>query len=112
TEIFGIIDRFPENQRLDINRTLKVNERPIIKHMIHERHCHQREEHLKENRGSNWNDVEKRRKHVNARHSKLRDFLRNYIDTIVSKDLRTRKRIYNNDRFAADEDKAPMNVPN
>lgn len=39
----------------------------IIRHIIHERHRHQREEHLKETRGELWNDNDKRRRHFNTR---------------------------------------------
>ena len=39
----------------------------IIKHIIHERHRHQREHNINRLRGPVWNDREKRRKHENMR---------------------------------------------
>jgi hypothetical protein len=39
----------------------------IIKHIIHERHRHQREHNNNRSRGTVWNDREKRRKHGNTR---------------------------------------------
>jgi len=39
----------------------------VIKHVIHERHRHQREELLNARRGANWIDNDKRRKHANSR---------------------------------------------
>jgi len=39
----------------------------IIKHIIHERHRHQREHNINRLRGAAWVDREKRRKHANTR---------------------------------------------
>ncbi len=39
----------------------------IIKHIIHERHRHQREHNNNRLRGAVWVDREKRRKHANTR---------------------------------------------
>lgn len=88
------MDRFPEDRRLNINRTYdsqkksvnntiipiiqkSINKKTfpvadsVIKHIIHERHRHQREDLLKEERGAEWIEREKRRKHANARRSEV-----------------------------------------
>jgi hypothetical protein len=39
----------------------------IIKHIIHERHRHQRENNNNKRRRATWNDQEQRRKHANTR---------------------------------------------
>jgi hypothetical protein len=44
----------------------------IIKHIIHERHRHQREEFLNKKRSDEWNDADKRRKHANSRRIEVR----------------------------------------
>ena len=86
------MDRLPEDKKLDISRTFEsqresvnshiipiiqksINKKifpvvdGIIKHIIHERHRHQREKTLNSERGTDWNDTEKRRKHANSQHS-------------------------------------------
>jgi hypothetical protein len=54
-----------------VQRTLNKKTFPvtdgIIKHIIHERHRHQREHNNNRLRGTSWNDREKRRKHANTR---------------------------------------------
>jgi len=86
------MDRLPDNKKLDINKTFE-NQRKhvnghiipivqkslnknifsvddsIIRHIIHERHRHQREESINRTRSEMWNDNEKRRKHANSRRS-------------------------------------------
>lgn len=86
----GIIERLPDNQKLDITQTYEsqkkivnnhivpivqktINKKAfpvsdgIIKHIIHERHRHQRENNINKSRGATWNDREQRRKHANTR---------------------------------------------
>ena len=86
----GIIERLPDNQRLDITQTYEsqkkivnnyivpivqkaINKKAfpvsdgIIKYIIHERHRHQRENNNNKKRGTTWNDREQRRKHANTR---------------------------------------------
>ena len=86
----GIIERLPDNQRLDITQTYDsqkkivnnyivpivqkaINKKAfpvsdgIIKHIIHERHRHQRENNNNKRRRATWNDREQRRKHANTR---------------------------------------------
>ena len=81
--------RLPTDKQLDINDTFenqkeKVNKHiipvvqkaiknqfsvtdGIIKHIVHERHRHQREHVLNKSRSTGWNDTESRRKHANSR---------------------------------------------
>ena len=84
------MDRLPDDNRLDIKETYEnqrqlvnqkiipliqksINKRTfpvvdgIIKHIIHERHRHQREDFLNKKRSDEWNDADKRRKHANSR---------------------------------------------
>ncbi len=86
----GIIERLPDNQKLDITQTYEsqkkivnnyivpivqktINKKAflvsdgIIKHIIHEHHRHQQENNNNKRRGATWNDREQRRKHVNTR---------------------------------------------
>ena len=86
----GIIERLPDNQRLDITQTYEsqkkivnnyivpivqkaINKKVfpvsdgIIKHIIHECHRYQRENNNNKKRGATWNDREQRRKHANTR---------------------------------------------
>src|SRR5215813_11955057 len=93
-KIVGILERLPESQQLDVNRTYESQRRlvnntlipviqksinkksfpvtdGIIKHIIHERHRHKREDIINKRRGFNWNDLEKRRKHANSRRSEV-----------------------------------------
>ena len=85
----GIIERLPDNQRLDITQTYEsqkkivnnyivlivqksINKKAfpvsdgIIKHIIHERHRHQRENNNNKRHGVTWNNREQRRKHTNT----------------------------------------------
>src|ERR1700743_2030027 len=84
------MDRFPEEKKLKLNKTFESQRKyinghiipiiqksinknifqvddGIIRHIIHERHRHQREELLNRTRSTDWNDKEKRRKHANSR---------------------------------------------
>jgi len=84
------MERLPDNQKLDITQTYEsqkkivnnyivpivqktINKKAfpvsdgIIKHIIHERHRHQRENNNNKRRGATWNDREQRRKHANTR---------------------------------------------
>jgi hypothetical protein len=83
------MDRLPADKRLDVNETFEnqkdiVNKHiipviqkaikntfsvtdGILRHIIHERHRHQREHVLNRNRSIGWNDTESRRKHANSR---------------------------------------------
>lgn len=93
-EITGILGRLPENQQLDVNKTFEnqrklvnntlipviqktINKKTfpasdaVIKHIIHERHRHQRENFLNSNRDDDWNNKDKRRKHANSRHNEV-----------------------------------------
>jgi hypothetical protein len=87
------MDRLPEDKKLDVKETFEnqresvnryiipiiqksINKKSfpvgdgVIRHIIHERHRHQREEYLnKTNKDVYWNDSEKRRKHANSRRS-------------------------------------------
>lgn len=86
------MDRLPEEKRLNLNETFEAQRKHVnghiipiiqktinknvfpvgdgvIRHIIHERHRHQREELLNRTRSDNWNDSEKRRKHANSRRS-------------------------------------------
>ena len=76
------MDRLPEDKKLDISRTFEsqresvnshiipiiqksINKKifsvvdSIIKHIIHERHRHQREKTFNSKRETEWNDTEK-----------------------------------------------------
>lgn len=87
--------RLPDNIKLDVSRTFEsqresVNNHiipvvqkainratfpvvdSIIRHIIHERHRHQREEFLNKDRGTEWIDMTKRRKHANSRRTEVR----------------------------------------
>ena len=63
----------PVVQRTIDKRTFPVAD-GIVKHIIHERHRHQREEYLKRTKSDEWLDNEKRRKHGNSR----RNYVSNY----------------------------------
>lgn len=88
------MERLPDNQKLDVSKTFEsqrhivekyiipivqktINKKSfpvsngIIKHIIHERHRHQREIYNHRNRDANWNDQEKRRKHANSRRNEV-----------------------------------------
>ena len=88
------MDRLPESQKPDISVTFEdqrklivqkivpivkksINKQTfpvvdgIIKHIIHERHRHQREVFLNKQRDDEWNDAEKRRKHANSRRNEV-----------------------------------------
>lgn len=88
------MDRLPDNHKLDVSRTFEsqcltaskyiipvvqktINKKSfpvsdgIIKHIIQERHRHQRETYNHQNRDANWNDREKRRKHANSRRNEV-----------------------------------------
>jgi hypothetical protein len=87
----GILDRLPQtrldvnktfdSQRQDVNKIIPVIQKGIknkflvtngvIRHIIHERHRHQRESFLNTKRSANWNDSKKRRKHANSRRSEV-----------------------------------------
>ena len=83
------MDRLPEDKKLKVEKTFEsqresankyiipviqksLNKKvfpvadSVIKHIIHERHRHQRERFLRESRSSEWNDYENRRKHANS----------------------------------------------
>ena len=84
----GIIERLPDNQKLDITQTYEsqkkivnnhivpiiqktINKKMflvsdgIIKHIIHKCHQHQWENNSNKSRGAIWNDREQRQKHAN-----------------------------------------------
>ena len=73
------VDKTFESQREDANKYIipvvqkSLNKKVfpvvdgIIKHIIHERHRHQRELYLRGNKSPNWNDRENRRKYANTR---------------------------------------------
>lgn len=86
------MDKLPEEEKLDIKKTFESQHKSvnrhivpmiqksinkkifpvddgIIRHIIHERHRHQREEFLNKTKTANWNDEEKRRKRANTRRS-------------------------------------------
>jgi hypothetical protein len=88
------MNRLPENKKLDISRTFEdqrvtvdkyiipfiqktINKKTfpvvdgVIKHIVHERHRHQREKFLNMNKSEDWNDNEKRRKHANSRRNEV-----------------------------------------
>jgi hypothetical protein len=88
------MERLPENQKLDVTQTFEAQRQNankhiipivqrtinkklfpvsdgIIKHIIQERHRHQRETYKHRNRDANWNDREKRRKHANSRRNEV-----------------------------------------
>ncbi|PKC54533.1 hypothetical protein RhiirA1_447051 [Rhizophagus irregularis] len=50
-----------------INKNIFSVSDSVIKHIVHERHRHQRELLLNSERDANWKDLEKRRKHANSR---------------------------------------------
>jgi len=52
-----------------INKNIFSVSDGVIKHIVHERHRHQRELLLNSERDANWKDLEKRRKHANSRRS-------------------------------------------
>ena len=93
------MDGFPEEKKLKLNKTFKSQRKyvnghiipiiqksinknifqvddGIIRHIIHERHRHQREELLNRTRSTDWNDKEKRRKHANSRRN---DVSKNWV---------------------------------
>jgi hypothetical protein len=88
------MERLPDNQKLDVTQTYEsqrltatryiipiiqktINKKSfpvsdgIIKHIIQERHRHQRETYNHRNWDANWNDREKRRKHANSRRNEV-----------------------------------------
>jgi hypothetical protein len=76
------INRTFKNQRNTVNRyIIPVVQKAIkkkfpvvdgiVKYIIHERHRHQREELLNQQRGADWNDTERRRRHANSRRSEV-----------------------------------------
>jgi hypothetical protein len=88
------MDRLPESNQLDINRTFQSQRTAInnyiipviqkslnkeifpvvdgiIDHIIHERHRHQRGEFLNRERGDEWYDTDKRRRHANSRRNEV-----------------------------------------
>ena len=87
--------RLPDNIKLDVSRTFEsqrdtvnnhiilmvkktINKATfpvvdgIIRHIIHERHRHQREDFLNKDKGDEWNNKEKRRKHATSRRTEVR----------------------------------------
>lgn len=54
-----------------INKTTFPVSEGIIRHIIHERHRHQRETNNNKNRSTDWNDQETRRKHANTRRNEV-----------------------------------------
>ena len=94
-EIVGIMNRLPEDKKLDVDKTFESQQKSvnnhiiptiqksinkkifpvadsIIKYIIHERHRHQRETLLNRKKGSEWNDADERRKHANSRRNDVR----------------------------------------
>jgi hypothetical protein len=86
------MDRLPEEKKLNIGKTFRSQQKlvhnniipviqksinkkifpvtdGVIKHVVHERHRHQREELLNNQRSTSWKNIEKRRKHANSRRS-------------------------------------------
>ncbi|CAG8452881.1 4168_t:CDS:2 [Funneliformis caledonium] len=93
-EIVGIVKRLLVEYQLDINKTYEnqkdivnnhiisviqktINKKTfpvvdgVIKHIIHEQHHHKREYVLNQQRGTDWNDNERKRKHANSRHFEI-----------------------------------------
>ena len=89
-QVFWIIERLPSESRLKLDKTFDAQRRlvnntiipavmealdsdmfpvaeAIIYDMIHNRHKHQREEYLKKQQSSTFQDKEARRKHLNSR---------------------------------------------
>jgi hypothetical protein len=52
-----------------INKDIFPVDDGIIRHIIYERHHHQREELLNRTRSEMWLDIKKRQKYANLRHS-------------------------------------------
>ena len=100
------MDRLPANIKLDVNETFEsqresVNKHiipviknsidkktfpivdSIIRHIIHERHRHQREDFLNKKRSDDWNDSEKRRKHANSRRTEVSKKLSFLLHTLL-----------------------------
>ena len=86
------MDRLPEEKQLNVNKTFENQQKyvnghiipivqksinkdifpvddGIIRHIIHGRHRHQREELLNRTRSETWLDIKKRRRHTNSRRS-------------------------------------------
>ncbi|GBC24894.2 hypothetical protein GLOIN_2v1783466 [Rhizophagus irregularis DAOM 181602=DAOM 197198] len=104
-EIARIIDRLPEDKALNTRKTFDSQRKlvqnniilvvqktinknifsvsdGVIKHIMHERHHHQRELLLNSERDANWKDLEKRRKHANSRRSDKRERRNKTIDKL------------------------------
>jgi hypothetical protein len=99
------MDRLPEDKTLNTRRTFEsqrklvhnyiipvvqktINKKifsafdSVIKHIIHERHRHQKGLILNSERDANWKDLEKRRKHANSRRSDVN--INRCFDVILS----------------------------
>ncbi|CAB4381256.1 unnamed protein product [Rhizophagus irregularis] len=63
-----------------INKNIFSVSNGVIKHIVHERHRHQRELLLNSERDANWKDLEKRRKHANSRQSDKQERRNKTID--------------------------------
>jgi hypothetical protein len=72
-----------------INRKVFPVSDTIIKHIIHERHRHQRENLMNKDRGDEWNDLEKRRKHGNSRRNEVSKALVVYFILLNEKSKNT-----------------------
>jgi hypothetical protein len=104
-EIVGIMDRLPEDKKLDVDKTFEsqrtsvnnhiipviqksINKNifsvadSIIKYIIHERHRHQRESLLNRKKGAEWNDADERRKHANSRRNDVRKKISLFISQL------------------------------
>ncbi|CAB5383755.1 unnamed protein product [Rhizophagus irregularis] len=137
-QIFWIVDRIPTKEQLKLDetfdsqqnlvnntivptimKTLDLDMYPIseaiVYDMIHNRHKYQREEFLKKQKETSFQDEQARRKHMNSRRNDLRYFLRDYIDRIFSESSKVSKKrtqIHDSVNFYDKEWTKPFQAPN
>ncbi|CAG8438630.1 10632_t:CDS:2 [Funneliformis caledonium] len=99
SEILGIIDRLPESQKLDMNKTLKANENCEWHNQIYIYKCHhhQREEFLNQKRSVEWTDNDKKRKHANSRYIEKRERQARTISKLIRLDDQLLEKFYNDE---------------
>ncbi|CAG8732080.1 6543_t:CDS:2, partial [Funneliformis caledonium] len=69
----------------------------IIRHIIHERHRHQRENFLNNKKGTHWNDIEKRRKYVNSQCTEKRERRMKTINKFIKLKNPLIEKLYNDE---------------